>query len=93
MQRDGGDDVLVDALEEVGEDVADGETERVHAVASLAAGVGDHEIDMGRRYFLGGNNEVALVFAVFVVDDNNEFTVTEALESFLDSVKLDVVHA
>ena len=40
MQRDGGDDVLVDALEEVGEDVADGETERVHADASLAAGVG-----------------------------------------------------
>ena len=61
--------------------------------AQHAARVLEHEVDVFGRDFLGGDDEVALVLAVLVVDHYHEFAVAEVLEGLLDAVKLyPVVH-
>ena len=37
----------------------------------------EHKVYLLRCYFFGGDNKVAFVFAVFVVDHNNKFSFTE----------------
>ena len=45
--------------------------------AELAAGVGDHEIDMIRCHLLGRNYQIAFVLAILVIDNYHEFAFTE----------------
>ena len=40
--------------------------------AELPAAVGDHEVDDFRRDLLGGADEVAFVFAVLGIDDDDD---------------------
>jgi hypothetical protein len=47
-----------------------------------------HEIDAVRRGELGGTNDVAFVFAVFVIDYYQDATCFEVCEGAVDRVKL-----
>ena len=49
--------------------------------AQHAPCVFEHEIDLLWRYFFSSNDEVALVFTVFVIDDDDEFPVFEIFDS------------
>ena len=56
--------------------------------AELAAAVGDHEVDgFGRRLF-GGADEVAFVFTVFGIDDNDDPPDADRLDSFFNGGKV-----
>ena len=55
--------------------------------AEHAAAVLEHEVDMLGSDFLGGHDEVTLVLAVLVVDDDDEFTLAEILDSLFYSVE------
>ena len=48
-----------------------------------------HEIHHFRRDFLGGANQVALVFAVFVIDHNHEFSLAKVVESLFDCIQFE----
>ena len=48
--------------------------------AEHATRVLEHEVHFLGRNLLGGNNEVALVFAVLVVNDNDEFALAEVFD-------------
>jgi hypothetical protein len=50
--------------------------------AELARGLTDHKVDHLRRDELGGAYKIALVLAVFVVDEDDEATGLEFGESF-----------
>ena len=55
--------------------------------AEHAAAVLEHEVDMLGGDFLGGHDKVALVLAVLVVHNDNEFTIAEILDGLLYSVE------
>src|ERR1035438_5411837 len=44
-----------------------------HRQTDQAASVASHEVDRFRSNFFGGQSEVAFVFAIFVVDDDNHY--------------------
>ena len=50
-----------------------GDALRGERKANEAAGVARHEVDGFGRNFFGGDDEIAFVFAVFIVDENDEF--------------------
>ncbi len=52
-----------------------------------AARVGDHEVDVGRPHQLSGHDQIALVLAVFVIDDHHHPPGTEFIEKFGDAGK------
>ena len=56
--------------------------------ARLTATVPQHKIDVFRRNFFRGADEVALVFAVFVVDDDDDFALFERVDRFFDRIEL-----
>ena len=55
--------------------------------AEYAAGVLQHEVDLLGRDFLCGDYNVALVFAVFVVDYYQHFAGLEIGDGFLDGIE------
>ena len=55
--------------------------------AEHAAAVLEHEIDMLGCDFLGGNDKVALVLSVFVVDDDDEFSGLEVFNGLFYCVQ------
>jgi hypothetical protein len=59
--------------------------------AEHAAAVGEHEIDDFGGDFLGGDDEIALVFAVFVVDDDHDPALAEILDSLFDRIENSVL--
>ncbi len=60
--------------------------------AQLSAGIRHHEVDTLCRGFFGSHDEVAFVFAILVVDHNDEFALTEVLYGFLYCVESDLFH-
>src|SRR5690606_32645438 len=52
--------------------------------AHQAACVRDHEVDVGGPHQLGGHDQVALVLAVLVVDDDDHAAGAELFEQFGD---------
>ncbi len=54
------------------------------AEADQAAAVRRHEVDGLRRHELGGHAEIALVLAVFVVDEDDHLAVPDVLDGLLD---------
>jgi hypothetical protein len=48
--------------------------------ADQAARMRDHEVDVGRLHQLGGHDQVALVLAVLVVDDDDHATVADLFQ-------------
>ena len=56
--------------------------------AKLAAAVRDHEIDGLRRDSLGSADKIALVFAVFGVDDHHYFALADSLGRLFDGEKM-----
>ena len=52
--------------------------------ANQAARVRDHEVDRFRRHVVGGEDDVALVFAVFVIDQHDHAPGADFLDDFLD---------
>jgi hypothetical protein len=60
--------------------------------AQLALAVRNHEIDRLGRGFLGRTDEVAFVFAVFGVDNDNDIALTNRLDRFFNCGKT-VIHA
>ena len=57
--------------------------------AEHATRVFEHEIHLFGRDFFCGHDEVAFVFAVFVVHHDYEFAFAEVLDCLLDAVKSD----
>jgi hypothetical protein len=55
--------------------------------AELAAAVSDHEVDDFGRDPLGGGDEIALVFAVLVVDHDDHAALADGLDGFFDRGK------
>ena len=55
-----------------------------HRHADQAAAVGRHEVDGLRRGLVGRHHEVALVLAVFVVDDQQDPAQADLLDALLD---------
>ena len=51
--------------------------------AQHAATVLEHEIDDFGRHLLGSYDEVAFVFPVFVIDDDDDFSLAEIFDGFL----------
>ena len=45
-----------------------------------------HEVDFLLCDFFGGNDEIALIFAVFIINDNYKIAFAELLNGFLDSI-------
>ena len=60
--------------------------------AEHSACVFQHEVHHFGRDFLGGADEVALVFAVFVIDHDDEFSLLKIYKGFFDGVQFDCVH-
>ena len=60
--------------------------------AEHAAGVLQHEVHLLGCNLLCGDNQVALVLAVFVIDDDHELALSEILYSFFYCVQLDIAH-
>ncbi len=54
--------------------------------AELASGIGHHEVDMLGGDELGSHDEVAFVFAVFIVDNDYEFALAEVFNGFFYSI-------
>ena len=63
------------------ESVAD---RRGHGQADDAAGVAHHEVDSVRCRLLGGDHEVALVLAVFVIDEDDHAAVAQLGDGVID---------
>ena len=54
--------------------------------AKYATSFLEHEVHILRRYFLGGYDEVAFVFTVFIVYHNEELAFTEVGNRFFDCI-------
>ena len=52
--------------------------------ADQAARVGDHEVDVGRLDQFGRHDQIALVFAILVVDDDDHAAVADFFQQFGD---------
>ena len=61
---------------------------RRHRQADQAAAVPRHEIDDHGLAFLRGNDEIAFVLAVLVVDEDEHAAVTGVFDHLLDGRKL-----
>src|SRR6266404_9692705 len=59
--------------------------------ADQAAAVLSHEVDGVGSDFLGGHGEVAFVFAVFVVDEDDHAALTDFFDGFFDGGEMGVV--
>ena len=59
----------------------------LHRQADHAARVADHERHLLGRHPVGRDDEVALVLAVFVVDDHDELTAPHGVDGSLDFVE------
>ena len=46
----------------------------------------EHEIDLFGCYFLGSYDEIAFIFTILIVCHNDEFPLTEIIQSFFYSV-------
>jgi len=46
--------------------------------------MGDHEVDVGRPHQFGGHDQVALVLAILVVDDDDHAAVADFFQQFGD---------
>ena len=44
----------------------------------------EHKIDLFGRYFFGRHDEIALVLAVFVIDNNQKFALAKIVDSRLN---------
>ena len=55
--------------------------------AEDAAGVADHEGDLLRLRLLGGHDQVALVLAILVVDDDDQLAGGEGGDGIFDAVE------
>ena len=55
--------------------------------AELPAALRDHEVDRLGRGLFGGTDEVALVFAVFGIDDDDDSPLANGLDGFVDRGK------
>ena len=55
--------------------------------ARLTATVFQHKVDVFRRRFFGGANEIAFVFTVFVVHNDNDFAFFERFDRFFDRIE------
>ena len=62
-----------------------------HRHAQPAAGLADHEVDRLGRDVLGGDDEVALVLAVFVVHEDDHAAGAKFVQGFVDGAKPGVV--
>ena len=60
--------------------------------AEYAAGVLQHEVHLLGCNLLSSDDQVALILAVLVVDDNHEFAFSEILYGFFYCVQLDIIH-
>ena len=60
----------------------------LHRQADHTARVADHERHLLGRHPVGRDDEVALVLAVFVVDDDHELTARDRVDGSLDFVKV-----
>ena len=60
--------------------------------AQHAAAVAQHEVDVFGRNEFGCHDEVAFVFAVLVVDYDDELTVLEVLNGLFDGVEFECFH-
>ena len=56
--------------------------------ADESASVRGHEVHRVRRNFFGGHHEVALVLAIGVVGDDDEFAGADVFENFFDRIEL-----
>ena len=54
--------------------------------AEDATAVAHHEVHLLGGNLFSGDDEVAFVLAVLIVDDDKEFTTAEVFEGFLDGV-------
>ena len=54
------------------------------------AAVLEHEVDVLRRNLLGGHDEIALVLAILVVDNDDELALAEILDGLVDGVEFEV---
>ena len=57
-----------------------------HRHAKYAAGVLKHEIDLLGSYFFSCDNEVTLILAVLVVDNNHHFAFCEVGDGILNLI-------
>ena len=60
--------------------------------AEYAAGMFQHEVHLLGGNLFGGDNQVAFIFAVFVIHDNHEFSFLEVFYGFLYSVQSEIFH-
>ncbi len=60
---------------------------RRHRQADHAAGVTHHEIDGFRRRLLRGDDEIAFVFAVLVIDEDDHAALVQLLQGFLNGAE------
>ena len=58
-----------------------------------AARVGNHEVDRGGRAFFGGDDQVAFVFAVLVIDQHDHAAGLEFLDRFWNRAEWHSVYA
>ena len=54
-----------------------------------ATGIFQHEVHHLRRYLFSGTYQVALVFAVFIVNNNDELSLAEIVDGLVDGVQFD----
>jgi hypothetical protein len=52
-----------------------------------STGMFGHEIDGLGRYVLGGNDEVAFILAIFVIDEDDEFPLLDVPDCVFDAMK------
>ena len=60
--------------------------------AQHTAGVLQHEVHHFRRYLLCCTDEVALVFAVFIIYHNDKLAFLEVGQSLFDSIQFECFH-
>jgi len=49
--------------------------------------VGGHEIDQVRSHFGGGADEIALIFAIFIIDDDDHFAVPDVTNDVFNAAE------
>ena len=57
--------------------------------AENATSIFEHKIDILGSDFLGGDDQIAFILAIFIIDYDDELTITEIFKSFLDAIKFD----
>ncbi len=61
---------------------------RQHGHAELPAAVGDHEVDDFGRHLFGGADEIAFIFAVFGIDDDDDLPAANSGDSVVNRRKM-----